>query len=105
MPPVMGAVRLHHGGVPAGVLRRGLHRRRHSRASSITPACSSTSISRRPSTRSARSTIADAPRIGEVLKSGWHFLVPIVFLVFALIYPEDLPADAGEGRDRRDRAS
>ena len=30
----------------------------------------------------------DAPAIGEVLKSGWHFLVPIVFLVLALIYPE-----------------
>ena len=23
-----------------------------------------------------------------MLKSGWHFLVPIVFLVVALIYPE-----------------
>src|SRR5262249_797400 len=23
----------------------------------------------------------------EVLKSGWHFLVPIAFLVFALMYP------------------
>jgi len=32
--------------------------------------------------------IADAPRVSEVLKSGWHFLVPIVFLVFALMYPE-----------------
>jgi TRAP transporter 4TM/12TM fusion protein len=32
----------------------------------------------------------DAPTLGQVLKSGWHFLVPIVFLVFALIYPEYL---------------
>jgi TRAP transporter 4TM/12TM fusion protein len=32
----------------------------------------------------------DAPSLGEVLKSGWHFLVPIFFLVFALIYPEIL---------------
>ena len=32
--------------------------------------------------------IADAPALGEVLKSGWHFLIPIVFLVVALIYPE-----------------
>ena len=32
--------------------------------------------------------IADAPRIGEVLRSGWHFLVPIAFLVFALMYPD-----------------
>jgi TRAP transporter 4TM/12TM fusion protein len=32
--------------------------------------------------------IADAPRIGEVLRSGWHFLVPIGFLIAALIYPE-----------------
>jgi TRAP transporter 4TM/12TM fusion protein len=30
----------------------------------------------------------DAPTLGEVLRSGWHFLVPIIFLVFALIYPE-----------------
>ena len=26
----------------------------------------------------------------DVLKSGWHFLVPIFFLVIALIYPEVL---------------
>jgi TRAP transporter 4TM/12TM fusion protein len=32
--------------------------------------------------------IADAPSIGEVIKSGWHFLVPIAFLVFALMYPD-----------------
>jgi TRAP transporter 4TM/12TM fusion protein len=32
----------------------------------------------------------DAPTISEVLKSGWHFLVPIGFLVAALIYPEYL---------------
>jgi TRAP transporter 4TM/12TM fusion protein len=31
---------------------------------------------------------AQAPTLGEVMKSGWHFLVPIVFLVLALIYPE-----------------
>jgi TRAP transporter 4TM/12TM fusion protein len=30
----------------------------------------------------------DAPSLAKVLMSGWHFLVPIVFLVFALIYPE-----------------
>jgi TRAP transporter 4TM/12TM fusion protein len=29
-----------------------------------------------------------APSLGEVMRSGWHFLVPILFLVFALIYPE-----------------
>ncbi|HKA72153.1 MAG TPA: TRAP transporter large permease subunit, partial [Xanthobacteraceae bacterium] len=33
---------------------------------------------------------ANAPTLREVLKSGWHFLVPIVFLVVALIYPEIL---------------
>ena len=32
--------------------------------------------------------IADAPRIGEVFRSGWHFLIPIGFLIAALIYPE-----------------
>jgi TRAP transporter 4TM/12TM fusion protein len=32
----------------------------------------------------------DAPTLAEVMKSGWHFLVPIAFLVIALIYPEVL---------------
>jgi TRAP transporter 4TM/12TM fusion protein len=32
--------------------------------------------------------IADAPSIGEVFRSGWHFLIPIGFLIAALIYPE-----------------
>jgi TRAP transporter 4TM/12TM fusion protein len=32
--------------------------------------------------------IKDAPTLAEVIKSGWHFLVPIAFLVAALIYPE-----------------
>jgi TRAP transporter 4TM/12TM fusion protein len=32
--------------------------------------------------------IADAPTLGEVFRSGWHFLIPIGFLVAALIYPE-----------------
>lgn len=32
--------------------------------------------------------IADAPPVLEVLKSGWHFVVPIIFLVFALMYPD-----------------
>jgi TRAP transporter 4TM/12TM fusion protein len=32
--------------------------------------------------------ISDAPSLGEVFRSGWHFLVPIAFLVAALIYPE-----------------
>jgi TRAP transporter 4TM/12TM fusion protein len=32
--------------------------------------------------------IADAPPIMAVLKSGWHFVVPIVFLVLALIYQD-----------------
>ena len=32
--------------------------------------------------------IAEAPRVSEVIKSGWHFLVPIAFLVFALMYPD-----------------
>jgi TRAP transporter 4TM/12TM fusion protein len=32
----------------------------------------------------------DMPSLLDVLKSGWHFLVPIFFLVIALIYPEIL---------------
>lgn len=30
------------------------------------------------------------PALSEVLKSGWHFLVPITFLIVALMYPERL---------------
>ena len=32
--------------------------------------------------------IDNPPRIRDVFRSGWHFLVPIAFLVAALIYPE-----------------
>jgi TRAP transporter 4TM/12TM fusion protein len=32
--------------------------------------------------------IEGAPTVGEVFRSGWHFLVPIAFLVFSLMYPE-----------------
>ena len=32
--------------------------------------------------------VEDVPTLAEVLKSGWHFLIPIAFLVVALIYPE-----------------
>ena len=32
--------------------------------------------------------IKDAPKLSEVLRSGWHFLIPILFLVLALVYPE-----------------
>jgi TRAP transporter 4TM/12TM fusion protein len=34
--------------------------------------------------------VDDAPSLSEVLKSGWHFLVPITFLVLALAYPDKL---------------
>ena len=49
--------------------------------------------------------IDDEPGVSEVLKSGWHFLVPIAFLVFALIYPDITHAHAGKGGDRRRPAS
>jgi TRAP transporter 4TM/12TM fusion protein len=32
--------------------------------------------------------IEEAPGFVDTLKAGWHFLVPIAFLVFALMYPE-----------------
>jgi TRAP-type uncharacterized transport system fused permease subunit len=38
--------------------------------------------------RIGAAAIADAPGIAEVFRSGWHFLIPIGFLVAALIYPE-----------------
>ena len=35
--------------------------------------------------------IVDAPPLGEVLKAGWHFVIPIAFLIYALVYPGDFP--------------
>lgn len=32
----------------------------------------------------------ETPPLGDILKAGWHFLVPIAFLVIALMYPEKL---------------
>ena len=32
--------------------------------------------------------VEGAPSLGEVFRSGWHFLLPIAFLVFSLLYPE-----------------
>jgi TRAP transporter 4TM/12TM fusion protein len=32
--------------------------------------------------------IENAPSVAEVMRSGWHFLLPILFLVFSLLYPE-----------------
>ena len=34
--------------------------------------------------------VKEAPGFAEVLKSGWHFLLPIAFLVAALAYPDRL---------------
>ncbi len=34
--------------------------------------------------------IDETPAFGEVIRSGWHFLLPIGFLVMALLYPEYL---------------
>src|SRR5262245_20812447 len=35
--------------------------------------------------------IDNAPTLKEVLRSGWHFPLPLLFLVVALIYPGILP--------------
>ncbi|ARQ01840.1 TRAP transporter permease [Pseudorhodoplanes sinuspersici] len=32
--------------------------------------------------------VEGAPTVGEVLRSGWHFFLPIAFLAFSLMYPE-----------------
>jgi TRAP transporter 4TM/12TM fusion protein len=32
--------------------------------------------------------VEDVPSFGEVVKSGWHFVVPIAFLISTLIWPE-----------------
>src|SRR5262249_61700498 len=32
--------------------------------------------------------VVTAPKLKDVTKSGWRFLIPIAFLVFALMYPE-----------------
>jgi TRAP transporter 4TM/12TM fusion protein len=31
---------------------------------------------------------ADVPTVGEVFRSGWHFIVPIAFLIATLIWPQ-----------------
>jgi TRAP transporter 4TM/12TM fusion protein len=32
--------------------------------------------------------VEDAPRFSEVLKSGWHFPIPMIFLIVTIAYPE-----------------
>ena len=32
--------------------------------------------------------VEDPPKFGEVLKSGWHFPIPLIFLVVTIAYPE-----------------
>jgi TRAP transporter 4TM/12TM fusion protein len=32
--------------------------------------------------------VEDAPKFSEVLKSGWHFPIPLIFLVVTIAYPE-----------------
>jgi TRAP transporter 4TM/12TM fusion protein len=32
--------------------------------------------------------VADAPKFTEVLKSGWHFPIPLTFLIVTIAYPE-----------------
>jgi TRAP transporter 4TM/12TM fusion protein len=32
--------------------------------------------------------VPDAPKFGEVLRSGWHFPIPLVFLIVTIAYPD-----------------
>jgi TRAP transporter 4TM/12TM fusion protein len=32
--------------------------------------------------------VADAPNFGEVVKSGWHFPIPLIFLIVTIAYPD-----------------
>ncbi len=32
--------------------------------------------------------VEDAPKFTEVLKSGWHFPIPLIFLIVTIAYPE-----------------
>jgi TRAP transporter 4TM/12TM fusion protein len=32
--------------------------------------------------------VADPPKFAEVLKSGWHFPIPLIFLIVTIVYPE-----------------
>jgi TRAP transporter 4TM/12TM fusion protein len=32
--------------------------------------------------------VEDAPKLSEVLKSGWHFPIPLIFLIVTIAYPE-----------------
>ena len=47
--------------------------------------------------------VDDVPSFGEVLKSGWHFLVPIAFLIVDADLAANLPDPDRAGRDLLDR--
>ena len=32
--------------------------------------------------------VAEPPKFAEVLKSGWHFPIPLIFLIVTIVYPE-----------------
>ena len=32
--------------------------------------------------------VVEAPKFAEVLKSGWHFPIPLIFLIVTIVYPE-----------------
>ena len=87
MPPVMGAAAF----IMAEFLQVRMARSASpppSPRSSITRRCSSMSTWKPPSTRSAPRRSSDIPPFREVLVSGWHFPIPIAFLIATLIWPE-----------------
>ena len=85
-----GRRRLHHGGIPASALRRRLHRRNHPGGALLRRLVHPRRPGSRQAARSARRKSRHPPKFGEVLKSGWHFPIPLVFLVATIAYPETL---------------
>ena len=98
-----GRGRLHHGGIPAGALRRGLYRRHHTGSAVLRLPV----LPRRPRSRQTQDRRGQDRRraegLLEVLKSGWHFLVPIAFSRSRTDVSGHHLAHAGESGHRRDR--
>ena len=82
-----GRRRLHHGGVSAGALRRRCV------AAVIPSLLYYAALFMHVDLEAAKQQIGaaqveDMPRFAEVLKSGWHFPMPLIFLIATLAWPE-----------------
>ena len=76
-----GRSRLHHGGIPASALRRRRASPPSFRRCSTTPRLFIHVDLEAAKQRIGAAQVEDPPKFGEVLKSGWHFPIPIIFLI------------------------